>query len=238
VITSSRVWPKHDSFNQCRVQIQYSYASCRLSVGHWRLRWHVLWSRHLWVAGWTIATHFLPALPMSIPVASTPVGTECGSSSGFRCSSSWPHHADPRDTSSASSSSASDLKDGGAGMQVSARRSATLLGWSECAGCVYGRLSSVSLCSHPGSPGALDTDVYWPAQLCCVCHQNAAFRSPELSLSSFKRQLQTHLSVPALDSAGCSCGCRVPSSGAAVTVQRDRRRLSRLNSTIVAFQNY
>jgi len=42
-------------------------------------------------------------------------------------------------------------------------------------------------------------------------------RSPELSLSSFKRQLKTHLSVPALDSAGCSCGCRVPSSGAVVT---------------------
>ena len=33
-----------------------------------------------------------------------------------------------------------------------------------------------------------------------------AVRSPELSLASFKRQLKTHLSVPALDSAGCSCG--------------------------------
>jgi len=32
----------------------------------------------------------------------------------------------------------------------------------------------------------------------------AALRSPELSLGSFKRQLKTHLSVPALDSAGCS----------------------------------
>jgi len=63
----------------------------------------------------------------------------------------------------------------------------------------------------------------------------AALRSPELSLSSFKRQLKTHSSVPALDSAGCSCGCRVPSStsGAVVTVQRVRRRLqmSRLDST-------
>ena len=39
-----------------------------------------------------------------------------------------------------------------------------------------------------------------------------ALRSPELSLSSFKRQLKTHSSVPALDSAGCSCECRVPSS--------------------------
>jgi len=32
----------------------------------------------------------------------------------------------------------------------------------------------------------------------------AALRSPELSLGSFKRQLKTHSSVPALDSAGCS----------------------------------
>jgi len=39
-----------------------------------------------------------------------------------------------------------------------------------------------------------------------------AFRSPELSLASFKRYLKTHSSVPALDSAGCSCGCHVPSS--------------------------
>jgi len=60
-----------------------------------------------------------------------------------------------------------------------------------------------------------------------------ALRSPELSLASFKRQIKTHSSVPALDSAGCSCGCRVPSSGAVVTVQRVRRRLqmSRLDWT-------
>ena len=38
-----------------------------------------------------------------------------------------------------------------------------------------------------------------------------ALRSPELSLASFKRQLKTQSSVPALDSAGCSCECRVPS---------------------------
>ena len=40
--------------------------------------------------------------------------------------------------------------------------------------------------------------------------------------------------VPALDSAGCSCGCRVPSSGAVMTVQRVRRRLrmSRLKSQL------
>jgi len=39
-----------------------------------------------------------------------------------------------------------------------------------------------------------------------------ALRSPELSLGSCKRYLKTHSSVPALDSAGCSCGCRLPSS--------------------------
>ena len=37
-----------------------------------------------------------------------------------------------------------------------------------CAGGVYGRSSPVSLCSLRGPPGALDSDVYWPAQLCCV----------------------------------------------------------------------
>jgi len=51
-----------------------------------------------------------------------------------------------------------------------------------------------------------------------------ALRSPERSLASFKRQLKTHSSVPALDSAGCSCGCHVSSSGTAVTAQRVRRR--------------
>jgi len=51
-----------------------------------------------------------------------------------------------------------------------------------------------------------------------------ALRSPELSLSSFKRQLKTHLSVPVLDSAGCSCGCRIPSSGAVVSVSLQHTR--------------
>ena len=50
-------------------------------------------------------------------------------------------------------------------------------------------------------------------------------------LLPFKRQLKTHLSVPALDSAGCSCECRVLSSGAVVTVQRVRRRLQISDST-------
>jgi len=52
--------------------------------------------------------------------------------------------------------------------------------------------------------------------LCCSRTWNrlpTALRSPERSLASFKRQLKTHSSVPAaLDSAGCSCGCRLPSS--------------------------
>ena len=37
----------------------------------------------------------------------------------------------------------------------------------------------------------------------------------------YKRQLMTHWSVPAPDSAGCSCGCRVPSYGAVVAVYRE-----------------
>ena len=51
-----------------------------------------------------------------------------------------------------------------------------------------------------------------------------ALRSPELSLSSFKRQLKTHLSVPVLDSAGCSGGCRILSSGAVVSVSLQHTR--------------
>jgi len=47
-----------------------------------------------------------------------------------------------------------------------------------------------------------------PALLCrAYCSRTwnrlpTALQSPELSLASFKRQLKTHLSVPALDSAG------------------------------------
>ena len=120
---------------------------------------------------------------------------------------------------------------------------ATSPGRPLCDGGVYGRSSPVSLCSLRGPAGALDSDVCWPAQLCCVRSLGleptwnrlaTAVRSPEQSLASFKRQLKTHSSVPALDNAGCSCGCRVPSSGAVVTVQRVRRRLqiSRLDSTV------
>jgi len=60
-----------------------------------------------------------------------------------------------------------------------------------------------------------------------------ALRSPKLAL--FIQAPAQDPPVPALDSAGCSCGCRVLSSGAVVTVQRVRRRLqivqNRLDST-------
>ena len=135
---------------------------------------------------------------------------------------------------------------GGAGMEVSARRSATLPGRPLCAGGVYRRSSHVSLCSLRAllvpwtrtSTGQRSFAADGPRTWNRV---TTALRSPELSLASFKRQLKTHLSVPALDSAGCSCGCRVPSSGAVVTVQRVRRRLqmSRLDSrNIAVFYGY
>jgi len=53
-------------------------------------------------------------------------------------------------------------------LEVSARGSATSPGRPLCAGGVYGRPSPVSLCSLRGPPGALHSDVYWPAQLCCA----------------------------------------------------------------------
>jgi len=130
-------------------------------------------------------------------------------------------------------------------MEVSARRSATLPGRPLCAGGVYGRSSTVSLCSLRGlswcpglgrlQPSAALLYAYGPRTWNRL---PTALRSPELSLASFKYQLNTHSSVPALDSAGCSCGCPVPSSGAVVTVQRVRRRLqnnvqTRLDSTTV-----
>jgi len=87
----------------------------------------------------------------------------------------------------------------------------------------------------PGPPGALDSDVYWPAHLCCVWLQDLepTTNGPPIT-RTVPRFIQAppHSSVPALDRAGCSCGCRVPSSGAVATVQRVRRRLqmSRLDS--------
>ena len=67
------------------------------------------------------------------------------------------------------------------------------------------------------------SDVYWPpiTRTVALFIQAPAQDSP----------------VPSLDSAGCSCGCRVRSSGAVVTVQRVRRRLqmSTLDSTRLDF---
>jgi len=118
---------------------------------------------------------------------------------------------------------------------VSARCSATLSGRPVCASGVCGCSSPVSLCSLRDPPGALDSDVYWPAHLCCVWLQDLepTTNGPPIT-RTVPRFIQAppHSSVPALDSAGCSCGCRVPSSGAVATVQRVRRRLqmSRLDS--------
>ena len=57
------------------------------------------------------------------------------------------------------------------------------------------------------------------------CH--TALPSPGRIVAVFIQAPAQGPPVPALwDSAGCSCGCRVPSSGAVATVQRVRRRLS------------
>jgi len=101
--------------------------------------------------------------------------------------------------SQASSLSASDLQDGGAGMELSVRRSATLPGRPLCAGGVYTDGRRQSRCAVSGallvhwtrtSIGQHSFAAYGPRT------QNrlpAALRSPELSLASFKRQLKTHL---------------------------------------------
>jgi len=81
--------------------------------------------------------------------------SECGSSTGLRRSSSRPQHAGPCDTSSVTSSSASDLRDAGVGVEVSARRSAASLGRPLCTDCVCGWPSSVTVCSPWDPPGAL-----------------------------------------------------------------------------------
>ena len=99
-------------------------------------------------------------------------------------------------------------------------------------------VASLSLCTLRGPPGALDSDVYWPAQLCCVWPQDLepTTNGPPITrtVARFIQAPAQDPPVPALDSAGCSCGCRVPSSGAVVTAQRVRRRLqmSRLDSTL------
>jgi len=82
---------------------------------------------------------------------------------------------------------------------MSARRTTMLLFRPLCARCVCEWSSSVTFCSLWGPPGALDSEVYWPAHFCCVWPQNLEptistyLRWPELTLSAFKRQLKTHL---------------------------------------------
>jgi len=81
-----------------------------------------------------------------------------------------------RRTSSASSSSVSDLQDGGAAVEVSARRSATL---SVCRRRLRTATASLAL-QFPGHPGALDSDVYWPAQplLCFARGPETEYQRP------------------------------------------------------------
>jgi len=184
-----------------------SYASCKLSVGLWRLKWRMLWSRHLWVAGWIIATHFLPALPTTLSVASSRYAATRLVSGARRHDHITPilqtlhwlrvrqrvifktavmvwkclHDAAPRYLADLCVPAAS----------------------------TDGRGQSRS----PGPPGALDSDVYWPAQLCCVWLQDleATTNGPPTcrSLHSSASSRPTRSSTRQYDHDGCSCGCRV-----------------------------
>jgi len=86
-------------------------------------------------------------------------------------------------------------------MEVSVRRSAKLPGRPLCAGGVYGRSSPVSLCSLRGLPGALDSDVYWPAQLCCVWLQDL---EPTTNGPLITRTVARFIQAPAQDPLVCS----------------------------------
>ena len=81
-------------------------------------------------------------------------------------------------------------------MEVSVRRSAKLPCRPLCAGGVYVRSSPVSLCSPRGSPGALDSDVYWPAQLCCVWPQDLELTT---NGSAITRTVALFIQAPAQD---------------------------------------
>jgi len=70
-----------------------------------------------------------------------------------------------------------------------------------CAGGVYGRSSPVSLCSLRGPPGALDSDVYWPAQLGCVWLQDL---EPTTNGPSITRTVALFIQAPAQDPLVCS----------------------------------
>jgi len=107
-------------------------------------------------------------------------------------------------------SSASDLQDGDAGVEEGLHDAAPSHLADLCvpAASTDGRRQSRSAVSGallvPWTRTSTDFAAYDPRTWNWL---PAALRSPELSLSSFKRQLKTHLSVPALDSAGCSCAC-------------------------------
>ena len=70
-----------------------------------------------------------------------------------------------------------------------------------CAGGVYGRSSPVSLCSLRGPPGALDSDIYWPAQLCCVWPQDL---EPTTNGPPITRTVARFIQAPAQDPLVCS----------------------------------
>jgi len=66
---------------------------------------------------------------------------------------------------------------------------------------VYGRPSPVSLCSLRGPAGALDSDVYWPAQLCCVWLQDL---EPTTNGPPITRTVARFIQAPAQDPLVCS----------------------------------
>ena len=70
-----------------------------------------------------------------------------------------------------------------------------------CACGVYGRSSPVSLCSLCGPPGALDSDVYWPAQLCWVWLQDL---EPTTNGPPITRTVARFIQAPAEDPLVCS----------------------------------
>jgi len=103
-------------------------------------------------------------------------------------------------------------------LEVSARRSATLPGRPLCAGGVYGRSSPVSLCSLSlrGPPGALHSDVYWPAQplLRMVPGPGTDYQRP----SDHQNCRSLHSSASSRPTCSCTVSC-IQSSGAVVTAQ-------------------
>ena len=96
-----------------------------------------------------------------------------------------------------------------------------------------GRRQSRSAVSAVLAPGALDSDVYWPAQLCRVRPQDL---EPTTNGPPITRTVARFIQAPAQDPPACSgtrqcwlqlwVSCTVVRPvGAVVTVQRVRRRL-------------